>query len=61
MYGRRYRHLKLKLTDKEWFELKELKAEMLKAEMHCETWDDLVKKLIKNKDILVRAFSSLPP
>lgn len=56
MNGQRYRYLKVKLTDKEWFELKELKAKM-----HCETWDDLVKKLIRNKDVLVRTFSSLPP
>ena len=52
----RYRHLKVKLTDGEWFELKELRAKM-----HCETWDDFFRKLIRNKDILVRAFSSLPP
>ena len=52
----RYRYLKVKLTDREWFELKELKARM-----HCETWDDFIKKLIRNRDTLVRTFSSLPP
>ena len=52
----RYRYLKLKLSDREWFALKELKSKM-----HCETWDDFIKKLIENRDTLVRIFSSLPP
>jgi len=52
----RYRYLKLRLSDREWFALKELKAKM-----HCKTWDDFIKKLIENKDTLVKIFSSLPP
>jgi len=53
---RRPRYLRLQLTDNEWFKLLEFKAQL-----HCQTWDDFARKLIKNKDILIKALTSLPP
>jgi hypothetical protein len=52
----RYRYIKVKLTDDEWFALKELKARL-----HCATWDELFKKILRNKDEIIRLFSVLPP
>lgn len=48
--------LTLELTPTEWFQLK-----MLKAELQCNTWNDFFRKLIRNREILVRTFSELPP
>jgi len=54
--NRRPRYLRLQLTDNEWFKLLEFKAQL-----HSQTWDDFARKLIKNKDILIKALTSLPP
>jgi len=53
---RRYRYFKVKMSDRMWYELHKLKADL-----HCDTWDQFFEKIIMHKKELVRLFSEVPP
>lgn len=51
----RYRDIRFKLSDKEWRELKRLKAEL-----GCDTWQDFIKVILRHKHLL-KLNRGIPP